>query len=156
MPDLQTEIFKKVLPNLNALKFDDDGGKQPVEEPKAPLTRQIFDFIKDKSGKAIGKQVLNHFEELGYKRSVVSASVQAVINDGRAVRKGGKLSVTRSEYDKPKVAKVTPPPKKVVQNKISEYEREQPKVFDVDILLGTLSMYQGRELYLRLKAIYGG
>ena len=92
--------------------------------------------------------------------------MQAVINDGRAVRRGGKLSVTRSEYDKPKVAKVTPPPKKVsnltwppkkvVQNKISEYEREQPKVFDVDILLGTLSMYQGRELYLRLKAIYGG
>lgn len=155
MPDLQTEIFKKVLPNLNTLKFD-DAGDHPVEEVKTPLTRQIFDFIKDKSGKVIGKQVLDHFEAKGYKRSVVAASTQAVINDGRAVRKGGKLSVTRSEYDKPKVAKVTSLPKKVVQNKISEYEREQTKVFDVDILLGTLSMYQGRELYLRLKAIYGG
>lgn len=162
MPDLQTEIFNKVLPNLNALKFDD--GDEPemespaVETDAAPLTRQVFAFVGDKPTFCTGVMVLNHFVALGYKRPVVAATVQALIKNKRIVRKGGKLSTTRSEYDKAKVTNVTPLPKKVVQNKISEYELKAPKkeVFDVDILLGTLSMYQGRELYLRLKAIYGG
>lgn len=164
MPDLQTEIFTKVLPNLSAIKFDD--GDEPeitmpevtfAQEAKEPLIRRVFKFI-NANPKVQGKKVMDEFEDLGYSRSVVASTTCALINDKRVVRVGGKLSTTRDSYEKPKVAKVTTLPKKVVQNKISEYEREAPKkeVFDVDILLGTLSMYQGRELYNRLKAIYGG
>jgi len=165
MPDLQTEIFTKVLPSLNNLKFDDADGPvlqeqhtAVVEEPLA-LTRQVFAFVNTTTELCTGKVVLDRFVSLGYKRSVVAATVQALINNKRLVRKGGKLSTTRDEYDKPKVAKETPLSKQVVQNKISEREREvglKKEVFDIDIFMGTLSMYQGRELYLRLKAIYGG
>lgn len=156
MPDLQTEIFTKVLPQLNNIKFDDEGESKEVESivEAAPLTRQIFDYVKE-NPKIKGVLVLNHFQELGHKRSVVAATVQALQSSGRVFRLGHKLSVTRSEYEKPKVTKVTVLPKKVVQNKIAEHERKT-EAFDVDLFMGTLSMYQGRELYLRLKAIYGG
>lgn len=155
MPDLQTEIFTKVLPNLNNLKFDDADGPvlqeqhtAVVEAPPA-LTRQVFAFVNTTTELCTGKLVLNHFVDLGYKRSVVAATVQSLINSKRLARKGGKLSTTRDEYDKPKVAKETAPRKEVVQNTVPEQN-------GLDVLLASLSMYQGHELYLRLKAIYGG
>jgi hypothetical protein len=150
MPDLQTEIFTKVLPSLNNLKFDDP--EQPEETPVAdnsfPLTRQIFEYIKT-NPKCRGKTVLDFFQAAGFKRSVVAATVTAVVRSGRIERKGGKLSVLRENYESPKVTKVTdkkPKPVKITT----------PTYVDTAKMLEGLTIMQGRELYDRLKAIYGG
>lgn len=157
MPDLQTEIFTKVLPNLSNIKFDDPD--ETLEEQHMtettdapPLTRQVFEFIKS-NPKCKGKMVLDHFTALDYKRTVVAATVTALIKTNRAERLDGRLCLTRNDYDRLKVTKATAKPALVVQNP----KQEEPKpTFDIDVLLGTLSMYQGRELYNRLKSIYGG
>lgn len=160
MPDLQTEIFTKVLPSLNNIKFDDPDEMEiprlevdfvPQVNP-LPLTRQVFAYI-NANPKVQGKTVMDEFEKQGYSRAVVASTTCALINDKRVVRVGGKLSTTRDSYEKLKVAKATDNPAPLVQNTKQE---EQKPTFDIDILLGTLSMYQGRELYNRLKAIYGG
>ena len=154
MPDLQTEIFTKVLPNLNNIKFDDpDEMETPMPATSEPiaLTRQAFEFIKTHPNCA-GKEVLNFFTDAGHKRPVVASTVTYLIDTKRVSREDGHLNTLRDNYERPKkVAKATDKPAPLVQN------TKQPKpTFDIDVLLGTLSMYQGRELYNRLKAIYGG
>lgn len=157
MPDLQSEIFTKVLPSLNNLKFDDDAEidmpqVEFVKEEKEPLVRRVFAYIRDNK-KVRGKDVMDVFTSEGHSRAVVASTISALIKDDRAVRVGGKLSTTRDTYEKPKVAKATAKPAQAVHNA----KQDEPKpTFDIDVLLGTLSMYQGRELYTRLKAIYGG
>ena len=158
MPDLQSEIFTKVLPNLNNLSFDDKGESEETavpditfttQENMPPLTRQVFDFIKA-NHKCKGPTVLDHFTAAGYKRSVVAATVTALIKTSRVERPKGRLVTTRNDYDRPKVAKATAKVAEPMQNNTT------PPKFDIDGLLSTLTMYDGRELYNRLKAIYGG
>ena len=150
MPDLQTELATKVLPNLDNLKFDDP--EQP-EEPTMtttaiPLTRQVFEYIKT-NPKSRGKVVLDFFQAAGFKRPVVAATVTALIKSHRLVRQGGKLIVLQQNYDVERVAKVTdkkPKPAKITT----------PAYVDTAKMLEGLTIMQGRELYDRLKAIYGG
>jgi hypothetical protein len=150
MPDLQTELATKVLPNLDNLKFDDP--EQP-EEPTMtttaiPLTRQVFEYIKT-NPKSRGKVVLDFFQAAGFKRPVVAATVTALIKSQRLVRQGGKLIVLQQNYDVERVAKVTdkkPKPAKITT----------PAYVDTAKMLEGLTIMQGRELYDRLKAIYGG
>lgn len=150
MPDLQTELATKVLPNLDNLKFDDP--EQP-EEPTMtttaiPLTRQVFEYIKT-NPKSRGKVVLDFFQAAGFKRPVIAATVTALIKSQRLVRQGGKLTVLQQNYDVERVAKVTdkkPKPAKITT----------PTYVDTAKMLEGLTIMQGRELYDRLKAIYGG
>ncbi len=150
MPDLQTEIFTKVLPSLNNLKFDDP--EQP-EEPTMtataiPLTRQVFEYIKT-NPKSRGKVVLDFFQAAGFKRPVIAATVTALIKSQRLVRQGGKLTVLQQNYDVERVAKVTdkkPKPAKITT----------PAYVDTAKIIEGLTIMQGKELYDRLKAIYGG
>lgn len=172
MPDLQTEIFKKVLPNLNNLRFDDaDDEETPVPttttapEPKAqpiPLVRQIFEYIKEHP-KCQGGEIRKVFTAAGYKTTVVAVSLFALVKTGRAVRVDGRLVVTRDSYDPPKrrvvkikrVTKATPKPAPSPQ-KAPIIESKSDANFDIDVFMAQLSMFQGRELFNRLKAIYGG
>jgi len=150
MPDLQTELATKVLPNLDNLKFDDP--EQP-EEPTMtttaiPLTRQVFEYIKT-NPKSRGKVVLDFFQAAGFKRPVVAATVTALIKSQRLVRQGGKLIVLQQNYDVERVAKVTdkkPKPAKITT----------PAYVDTAKIIEGLTIMQGKELYDRLKAIYGG
>ncbi len=150
MPDLQTELATKVLPNLDNLKFDDP--EQP-EEPTMtttaiPLTRQVFEYIKT-NPKSRGKVVLDFFQAAGFKRPVVAATVTALIKSQRLVRQGGKLTVLQKNYDVERVAKVTdkkPKPAKITT----------PAYVDTAKIIEGLTIMQGKELYDRLKAIYGG
>jgi DNA-binding LacI/PurR family transcriptional regulator len=156
MPDLQTEIFTKVLPNLNNIKFDDPDELEtpmPVATESVALTRQAFAYIHANPHCA-GKEVLNHFTDAGHKRPVVASTVTYLIDTKRVAREDGRLITLRDNYERPKkVAKATDKPVPMVQNT----KQQEPKpTFDIDALLGTLSMYQGRELYTRLKSIYGG
>jgi hypothetical protein len=149
MPDLQTEIFTKVLPSLNNLKFDDpDQPEEPTMTTTAiPLTRQVFEYIKT-NPKSRGKVVLDFFQAAGFKRPVIAATVTALIKSKRLVRQGGKLTVLQQNYDVERVAKVTdkkPKPAKITT-----------PAFNPTAMLEGLTIMQGRELYDRLKAIYGG
>jgi hypothetical protein len=150
MPDLQTEIFTKVLPSLDNLKFDDpDQPEEPTMTTTAiPLTRQVFEYIKT-NPKSRGKVVLDFFQAAGFKRPVIAATVTALIKSQRLVRQGGKLTVLQQNYDVERVAKVTdkkPKPAKITT----------PTYVDTAKMLEGLTIMQGRELYDRLKAIYGG
>ena len=152
MPDLQTEIFTKVLPNLSNLKFDDSD--EPEETPlPAPtesisLTRQAFGFIKANPNCA-GKDVLNFFTAAGHKRPVVASTVSYLIDTNRVKREDGCLLVTRDIYDLPKkVTKVTAPKEKTDTVTTPE--------FNANSILEGLTILQGRALYDRLKEIYGG
>jgi len=150
MPDLQTEIFTKVLPNLSNLKFDDSDEETPMTTTTEPiaLTRQAFEFIKT-NPKCRGKTVLDFFTSAGHKRPVVAATVTALINTKRVKREDGVLSTLRDDYERPqKVAKVTAPKEKVATVTTPE--------FNAAAMLEGLTIMQGRELYDRLKAIYGG
>ena len=153
MPDLQTEIFTKVLPNLNNLTFDDPDQPEEIYMPVVStepiaLTRQVFDYIRT-NPKCAGKEVLNHFDDAGHKRPVVAATVTALINTKRVERVGGKLSTLRNDYERPKkVAKVTAPKEKT--------DTVTTPVFDANSILEGLTILQGRTLYDRLKEIYGG
>ncbi len=150
MPDLQTELATKVLPNLDNLKFDDP--EQP-EEPTMtttaiPLTRQVFEYIKT-NPKSRGKVVLDFFQAAGFKRPVIAATVTALIKSQRLVRQGGKLIVLQQNYDVERVAKVTdkkPKPAKITT----------PAYVDTAKIIEGLTIMQGKELYDRLKSIYGG
>jgi hypothetical protein len=150
MPDLQTELATKVLPNLDNLKFDDpDQPEEPTMTTTAiPLTRQVFEYIKT-NPKSRGKVVLDFFQAAGFKRPVIAATVTALIKSKRLVRQGGKLTVLQQNYDVERVAKVTdkkPKPVKITT----------PTYVDTAKMLEGLTIMQGRELYDRLKAIYGG
>jgi hypothetical protein len=150
MPDLQTELATKVLPNLDNLKFDDpDQPEEPtMTTTTIPLTRQVFEYIKT-NPKSRGKVVLDFFQAAGFKRPVVAATVTALIKSQRLVRQGGKLTVLQQNYDVERVAKVTdkkPKPAKITT----------PTYVDTAKMLEGLTIMQGRELYDRLKAIYGG
>jgi hypothetical protein len=150
MPDLQTEIFNKVLPNLNNLKFDDSDEETPMTVTAEPiaLTRQAFEFIKT-NPKCRGKTVLDFFTAAGHKRPVVAATVTALINTKRVERVDGALSILRDDYERPKkVAKVTAPKEKAAT--------VTTPTFDVEKILEGLTIHQGRALYDRLKSIYGG
>lgn len=59
MPDLQTEIFKKVLPQMNNLKYDDEDPAPEVTvvaEPSQPVnvTKEIWQYVKDNPGLRLG------------------------------------------------------------------------------------------------------
>jgi hypothetical protein len=153
MPDLQTEIFTKVLPSLNNLKFDDpDQPEEPTMTTTAiPLTRQVFEYIKT-NPKSRGKVVLDFFQAAGFKRPVIAATVTALIKSQRLVRQGGKLSVLQQNYEMPKVVKVA----KVTDKKPKPAKITTPTYVDTAKMLEGLTIMQGRELYDRLKAIYGG
>lgn len=150
MPDLQTELATKVLPNLDNLKFDDpDQPEEPTMTTTAiPLTRQVFEYIKT-NPKSRGKVVLDFFQAAGFKRPVIAATVTALIKSQRLVRQGGKLTVLQQNYDVERVAKVTdkkPKPAKITT----------PAYVDTAKIIEGLTIMQGKELYDRLKAIYGG
>lgn len=153
MPDLQTEIFTKVLPNLDNLKFDDPGEQEetpmPTTAEEIPLTRQIFEYIKSHP-KCNGKDIMTVFAAAGHKRPVISATTTYLITSKRATRvEGMRLLATRNDYDKPRVAKATAAPKKAATV-------ATPVYVDTAKILEGLTIMQGKELYDRLKAIYGG
>lgn len=153
MPDLQTEIFTKVLPNLNNIKFDDHDELEtpmPATSEPIPLTRQVFEFIKTHP-KCAGKEVLNFFTAAGHKRPVVAATVTALIKTNRAERLNGRLCLARNDYERPRVAKATAP-----KEKPETIKPNASDVWSVDQVLDGLTMYQGHDLYLKLKEIYGG
>jgi len=154
MPDLQTEIFTKVLPNLNNLKFDDsDETEEPsmtiASEPIA-LTRQAFDYIKTNPNCA-GKELLDFFTDAGYKRPVVASTVTYLIDTKRVKREDRGLVALRDDYERPKkVAKVTASKEKAETIKSPVYD-----TWSADKALDGLTLYQGRALYDRLKEIFG-
>lgn len=152
MPDLQTEIFTKVLPSLNNIKFDDPDETEtpmPVTAEPIPLTRQAFAYIKEHP-KCAGKEVLNHFDDAGHNRAVVASTVTYLIDTKRVERVDGRLLILRDNYERPKkVAKVTAPKEKVATV-------TTPVTVDPAKILEGMTIMQGRELYDRLKAIYGG
>lgn len=154
MPDLQTEIFTKVLPNLNSIKFDDPDELEtpmPVSSEPIALTRQAFEFIKTNPNCA-GKEVLNFFTAAGHKRPVVASTVTYLIDTKRVAREDGHLTTLRDNYERPKkVAKATAQKEKPETIKSSASD-----AWSVDQVLNGLTMYQGRDLYLKLKEIYGG
>lgn len=153
MPDLQTEIFTKVLPSLANLKFDDPGEQEEptmtaaIQEPS--LTRQVFEYIKSHP-KCHGKDVLTVFAAAGHSRPVISSTTTYLIKSKRVERLETKrLLATRNDYEKPKVAKVTAPKEKVATV-------TTPAYVDTAKIIEGLTIMQGKELYDRLKAIYGG
>lgn len=159
MPDLQTEIFRKVLPNLNNIKFDDPDevetpmpvATEPVTTEPVALTRQVFAYI-NANPKCTGKQVLNHFTDAGHNRAVVASTITYLIDTKRAERVDGRLVTLRAKYERPKKSTKATAPKQ----KPETIKPREPDAWSVDAVLNGLTMYQGRALYNTLKEIYGG
>ena len=113
------------------------------------LTRQVFEYIKTHP-KCHGKDVLTVFAATGHNRPVISSTMTYLITSKRVERLATKrLLVTRNEYEKPKVAKATAAPQEAATV-------ATPVYVDIAKILEGLTIMQGRELYDRLKAIYGG
>jgi predicted transcriptional regulator len=175
MADLQTEIFRKVLPKmkLNELKFDDDINatvEVTVEEDTTNQTEIIWRFIRDNPGcaardvaanKAIPdyKNVATRINQL-VKRGLVTQDKEAfpiknyVVGDEYPkCSQEDKLKKMRAARQK----NLASPSKTKKKNKVGRPLKviKKPQEAKANIL-DTMSVVEARALYDQLKKIFGG
>lgn len=186
MPDLQTEIFKKVLPNMNNLKFDD----MPDDEPeivvattpqKTNVTKAIWEYVKlhphvplgtiNKAFPGLGKTgVATRLSQMknrgnivatpsasGYRYSVASDTYKALTKE-ESLKKAAEAYKKHQQAKQAKAAKAEAKAAKVilVKQPASVAPPEIPARKSTAALLDTLSIVQARELYDELRKIFGG
>lgn len=172
MADLQTEIFRKVLPKmqqLNNLTFDDDVGtttevKVTTEPVKVSQTEQLWQYIKDNPGstapemfkaKAIAdyKNIATRVNQLA-KRGLLRQDINSHPMKNYVVDETYPRVTLEDRLQRMQNARGTKPKKIKKVKRVVQPVVETPKT-PVNIL-DTMSVMQARELYDQLKKIFGG
>jgi hypothetical protein len=84
MPDLQTEIFTKVLPNLHAIQFDDTEETTATEEEtpmQLTVTEAVFNHIRANPNQKID-EITKAVSGLGYIAKSVSSLTYQMVRAG--------------------------------------------------------------------------
>ena len=177
MPDLQTEIFTKVVPKmrLNDLKFDDDANTTVEvvdEQAAANVTEAVWRYVRDNPGctsAEIGRNVdglnggvttrIAQLKKKGYIRATDDWPMKLYVDKPyaplpREVRIENMMKAREkwleTKANKPKVKKVRGRPRKEV--KAAPASTPKPsRVVD----LNNLSIVEARKLYDELKQIFG-
>lgn len=186
MPDLQTEIFKKVLPNMNNLKFDDPGEEQEVIVETAPqttnITKSLWEYIKAHPNQTLAPIVkaFPNLERTGISTRLtqmrkrgnliatpsnqgflysVSSDTYSALSNAEAIEKANEARRAKLKQREIR-AKI-----KAAKSKAMKPTAPAPKAVarpevtprtSVASLLDTMSIVQARELYDQLKKIFGG
>lgn len=138
----------------------------PATASKAPhgfrvsnnVTQATFDFIKNHPGIA-SVDATHALVQKGYKATSVSSLITQMVRSRCVERRGSGLFVIKDRFIPLKRIKPAVAPKQKPSGiDVVTYRGEvpTPKTFDTDALLGTLSVLQARQLYDRLKAVFGG
>lgn len=171
MADLQTEIFKKVLPKmrLNQLTFDDDVNTQEVhievEQPTTNQTELIWRFIRDNPGSTASEVARsNIISDSGNVATRITQLVKrGIVRQDKTVHPAKNYTTTvgyKSISMEERIQRMnaarkdgTKKPKKikVVKRKVApQVQASQGNILD------TMSVVQARALYDQLKQIFGG
>ncbi len=186
MPDLQTEIFKKVLPNMSNLKFDDPGGEQEVivetASQNTSVAKSIWEYVKAHPNQTLAP-IVKAFPDI--ERTGISTRLTQMRKRGNIIAtpsaKGFLYSVSSDTYSalsrtealaKAQEARQAKRKQrqirahvKAAKSKAMKPTAPAPKAVarpeatprtSVASLLDTMSIVQARELYDQLKKIFGG
>jgi len=124
------------------------------------VTRVTFNYIKDNPG-ITKKQAIHNLESVGFKPASVTSLISQFLRSGIVVMgKSKNLQAVTPEYKfmpKPtsKVPKKTLAPEPLQNKKTGIAALALEPVFDPKAIVGPLTVYQARELYLELKAMFG-
>lgn len=138
----------------------------PATASKAPhrfrvsnnVTQATFDFIKHHPG-TTSMDVTKALVQKGYKATSVSSLITQMVRAQCVERRSNNLFATKDRFTPLKRVKPAVAPKqepRFIDVVTYRGEVSTPKTFDTDALLGTLSVLQARQLYDRLKAVFGG
>lgn len=172
MADLQTEIFRKVLPKmqqLNNLTFDDDVGtttevKVTTEDTKISQTELLWQYIKNNPGSTAPEmmkaQVIDDYKNTAtrvnqlakrglLRQDINSHPIKNYVVDDKYPRVTLEERLQRMQAAKGNKAKKVKKVKRVVQPSVTTPKQSGN-------ILDTMSVIQARELYDQLKKIFGG
>jgi len=172
MADLQTEIFRKVLPKmqqLNNLTFDDDVGtttevKVTTEDTKISQTELLWQYIKDNPGSTapgmFKARVIDDYKNIATrvnqlaKRGLLRQDINSHPMKNYVVDETYPRVTLEDRLQRMQNARGTKPKKIKKVKRVVQPVVETPKT-PVNIL-DTMSVMQARELYDQLKKIFGG
>jgi hypothetical protein len=163
MPDLQTELKAKVIPNLDSLTFDDDEPdtmSTPTTEPKNAnpftttngVTQATLNLIRDNPGKYRRGEAAAVLETLGYKPNSTSSIITQNIRKGKIGRDHNGMLVLLDA--KPVKRKVRSDKGKSRAYTPSAAAPAAATPLNIDI--NSLPLSEARALYDELKKVFGG
>jgi hypothetical protein len=182
MPDIQTEIFTKVLPKmkLNDLTFDDDVGTQQTitvetSDKSLSVMQQIWEFIHANPGLTAG-QLYQQMD--GQTHTGVSTRLNQLFKANKLMRtkkpdesyrwfsigdsyprmdKAASLALAVKARQENLARKAKTKAKKAtkVVDTPQVNVRVPPNAWDVDAMLSRMSITQARAMYDALKKIFG-
>jgi hypothetical protein len=182
MPDIQTEIFTKVLPKmkLNDLTFDDDVGTQQTitvetSDKSLSVMQQIWEFIHVHPGLTAG-QIYKKMD--GQTLAGVSTRLNQLLKANKLMRtkkpdesyrwfsigdsyprmdKSASLALAAKARQEKLARKAKAKAKRVAKADATPQVNAvaPPNTWDVDVVLSKMSITQAREMYDALKKIFG-
>ncbi len=181
MPDIQTEIFTKVLPKmqLNNLNFDDDVGTQQTvtvetSDKSLSVMQQIWEFVHVNPGLTAG-QISKQMD--GQTHTGISTRLNQLLKANKLMRtkkpdesyrwfsigdtyprmdKSASLALAVKARQEKLARKAKAKAKKVAKAVAPQAAAPTPtNTWDVDAMLSKMSITQARGMYDALKKIFG-
>jgi hypothetical protein len=181
MPDIQTEIFTKVLPKmqLNNLNFDDDVGTQQTvtvetSDKSLSVMQQIWEFVNVNPGLTAG-QISKQMD--GQTHTGISTRLNQLLKANKLMRtkkpdesyrwfsigdtyprmdKSASLALAVKARQEKLERKAKAKAKKVAKAAAPQVAAPAPtNTWDVDMMLSKMSITQARGMYDALKKIFG-
>lgn len=182
MPDIQTEIFTKVLPKmqLNNLNFDDDVGTQQTitvetSDKSLSVMQQIWEFVHVNPGLTAG-QISKQMD--GQTHTGISTRLNQLLKANKLMRtkkpdesyrwfsigdtyprmdKSASLALAVKARQEKLERKAKAKAKKAAKAEATPQVnvRVPPNAWDVDAMLSRMSITQARGMYDALKKIFG-
>lgn len=181
MPDIQTEIFTKVLPKmqLNNLNFDDDVGTQQTvtvetSDKSLSVMQQIWEFVHVNPGLTAG-QISKQMD--GQTHTGISTRLNQLLKANKLMRtkkpdesyrwfsigdtyprmdKSASLALAVKARQEKMARKAKAKAKKVAKAAAPQAAAPAPtNTWDVDAMLSRMSITQARGMYDALKKIFG-
>jgi len=181
MPDIQTEIFTKVLPKmqLNNLNFDDDVGTQQTvtvetSDKSLSVMQQIWEFVNVNPGLTAG-QISKQMD--GQTHTGISTRLNQLLKANKLMRtkkpdesyrwfsigdtyprmdKSASLALAVKARQEKLARKAKAKAKKVAKAVAPQAAAPTPtNTWDVDAMLSKMSITQARGMYDALKKIFG-
>ena len=181
MPDIQTEIFTKVLPKmqLNNLNFDDDVGTQQTvtvetSDKSLSVMQQIWEFVSVNPGLTAG-EIYKRMD--GQTHTGISTRLNQLLKANKLMRtkkpdesyrwfsigdtypsmdKRASLALAVKARQEKLARKAKAKAKKVAKAVAPQAAAPTPtNTWDVDAMLSKMSITQARGMYDALKKIFG-
>lgn len=180
MPDLKTELFTKVIPNMHTLSnlsFDDAVASQEQtivieqEDSSKPVVERVWGVIYQNPGRSCGE--LYELAKGFIKRADITTRLSQLTSQGRIIRSGpyGEFRYTAvgdsyrrmtniEAIQRAQQAKIAKLKNKAVKAQIARaHEKLKPPITHAapkKIDLDQLTLGEAKELYAQLKQLFGG